>query len=115
MKRGRRTYDDQAFVASLRQQFAAKGALSERQVAAFSKALGKYKDQIENFEARCQELGIEVSNGKGPAGEETDVTCPKCGQSKMVKKIWRGRTFYGCGAYPKCKYSVNSLDKIEQA
>ncbi len=115
VKRGRRTYDDKAFVASLQKQFAAKGVLSDRQVAAFSNTLGKYKDQIENFEARCKELGIVVSNGKGgTANEETDVICPKCGKSKMVKKIWRGRTFYGCGAYPKCKYSVNSLDKIEK-
>jgi DNA topoisomerase-1 len=36
-----------------------------------------------------------------PAPEGT-APCPKCG-SPMVRKVWRGREFLGCSAYPKCK------------
>lgn len=105
VQRGRRTYDDKAFVASLQKQFAAKGTLSERQVAALARTLVTYKDQIENFKARCAELAPEAFNGKENSAEESDVLCPKCGKRKMVKKHWRRRTFYGCGAYPECKYT----------
>ncbi len=36
-----------------------------------------------------------------PAPEGT-APCEKCG-GPMVRKVWRGREFLGCGAYPKCK------------
>lgn len=38
---------------------------------------------------------------------ETDVTCPQCNQSKIVKrKTRRGKFFYACSGYPKCKYAL---------
>lgn len=37
----------------------------------------------------------------------TDVTCPKCKNTKLIKrKSRRGKVFYGCPAYPKCKYAI---------
>ncbi len=36
-----------------------------------------------------------------PAPEGTPP-CEKCG-SPMVRKVWKGREFLGCSAYPKCK------------
>ncbi len=36
-----------------------------------------------------------------PAAEGT-APCEKCG-GPMVRKVWRGREFLGCSAYPKCK------------
>ncbi|MBR4125322.1 MAG: type I DNA topoisomerase [Victivallales bacterium] len=42
-KRGRRTYDDKAFVDSLHDQFQRKGILSEKQVAALQKLLAHYE------------------------------------------------------------------------
>jgi DNA topoisomerase-1 len=36
-----------------------------------------------------------------PAPEGTPP-CEKCG-GPMVRKVWRGREFLGCSAYPKCK------------
>jgi DNA topoisomerase-1 len=36
-----------------------------------------------------------------PAPEGT-APCEKCG-GPMVRKVWKGREFLGCGAYPKCK------------
>ncbi|MBO4618985.1 MAG: type I DNA topoisomerase [Victivallales bacterium] len=42
-KRGRRTYDDKAFVDSLHDQFLRKGSLSDKQVAALQKLLAHYE------------------------------------------------------------------------
>ena len=40
----------------------------------------------------------------------TDVTCPKCSETKLIKrKSRRGKVFYGCPSYPKCKYAVWNL------
>ena len=44
-KRGKRTYDDKAFVDSLHDQFKRRGALSEKQVAALQKLLTHYEQQ----------------------------------------------------------------------
>ncbi len=36
--------------------------------------------------------------------ETTGVTCPKCGEGEMIqRKSKRGRVFYSCDRYPKCK------------
>ena len=36
--------------------------------------------------------------------ETTGVTCPKCGEGEMIqRKSKRGRVFYSCDQYPKCK------------
>ena len=36
--------------------------------------------------------------------ETTGVTCPKCGKGEMIqRKSKRGRVFYSCDQYPKCK------------
>ncbi|MDR0738788.1 MAG: type I DNA topoisomerase [Oscillospiraceae bacterium] len=32
------------------------------------------------------------------------VPCPKCNQDIILKKSKKGRTFYGCSAYPKCDF-----------
>ena len=33
------------------------------------------------------------------------VTCPKCGSDLIEKKTRKGRTFYGCMAYPACDFA----------
>lgn len=58
-KRGKRTFDDQAFVKSVADQFGRKGALSERQRAAMKKLLIRYRDQISNIEKRMADLGMK--------------------------------------------------------
>ena len=36
--------------------------------------------------------------------ESTGVNCPKCGEGEMIqRKAKRGRVFYSCDRYPKCK------------
>jgi DNA topoisomerase I len=37
--------------------------------------------------------------------KETDVVCPQCGKAKIVeRRSRRGKTFYGCAAYPDCDF-----------
>jgi len=34
------------------------------------------------------------------------VNCPRCGAPLTARRTKRGRTFYGCSAYPKCDYTL---------
>ena len=44
---------------------------------------------------------------------ETNITCPKCGQGQIVvKKTKKGRIFYGCNRWPDCDFA--SWKKPEQ-
>ena len=36
--------------------------------------------------------------------EKTDSKCPESGDDIVIKRTRRGRPFYGCGGYPKCKW-----------
>lgn len=49
-QRGKRTFDDQAFVASLRDQFERRRTLSPRQRAALRRMVLRYRQQIPDFE-----------------------------------------------------------------
>jgi DNA topoisomerase I len=106
-KKGRFTYDDKEFSISIRSQFAEKGSLSERQLAAAKKTLGKYKEQIPDFENKAKELNIVAET------KETGVNCPEC-DKPILKRQSRGRTFFGCSGFPKCKYLVNDLESVPQ-
>lgn len=35
----------------------------------------------------------------------TGVACPKCGAEVVARRTKRGRTFYGCSAYPACSFT----------
>ena len=44
----------------------------------------------------------------------TDVVCPQCGKGKLVARRARsgkGRSCYGCSAYPSCTFITNRLPK----
>lgn len=48
--------------------------------------------------------------------EDKDFICPKCG-GKLVKRVskrgnYAGKSFYGCGNYPKCKY-IRNIENCE--
>lgn len=105
VKKGRFTYDDKEFANSLKTQFADKGALSERQIAAAKKTAAKYKDQISDFATKAKVLGLV------PEVEETGVNCPECSKP-ILKRNSRGRVFFGCSGYPKCKFVTNDLESI---
>ena len=55
-KRGKKVYDDEAFVKSLSDQFARRHSLSVRQVAALKRVLAVYRDKIEGYEERLRNL-----------------------------------------------------------
>ena len=111
VKSGAKTYNDKAFAASLTRQFAERGSLSSKQVAAIGRLLAKYQDQVSDFEERREKLNLKIS-AADPRGEETDMTCPDCKSAKLVKKRSRGKTFYGCAAYPECRFTASSLKKL---
>lgn len=106
VKKGRFTYDDKAFAESLKTQFAEKGALSDRQLAAAKKTIGRYKEQIADFDSKAEKLGLS------PKLEDTGVKCPTCKEHNLVKRDSRGRTFFGCSGYPKCKFLTNDLESV---
>ncbi len=58
-KVGKRTYDDEDFVSSLRNQVTGGRALSVKQIQFLDRFINKYSDQIENFEEVSKELLLE--------------------------------------------------------
>lgn len=71
-KVGKRVYDDGKFVASLREQVEMGKRLSDRQVAFLDSLLGKYGDQIENFEA----IKAELKLGEQAKADADPTTAP---------------------------------------
>ena len=103
--KGKRTFDDREFVASLRNQYRLKGGLTERQIAALAKVLSNYAEQINDFAKEAQELGIVLKQAK-----QLDEKCPKCG-AVLVERMGRGKPFVGCSAFPKCRYIASGKKK----
>ena len=70
-KRGKKTYSDMAFVASVQEQFE-KGdkAVSMRQVEALVKMLGRYKDQIGDVHALVERAGLQALYRSAAAPKE---------------------------------------------
>ncbi len=74
----------------------------------------------------CPECGSDLVVRKGKYGEfiacsnyptckyvkkeEKEITslakCPKCGGDIIAKRTKKGKTFYGCGNFPKCNYAT---------
>ena len=61
VKRGKRTFDDKEFADSLSGQFARRKTLTPRQVAAMRKLLLSYREQIPDYAARAEKLGLPLS------------------------------------------------------
>ena len=57
-RRGRRVYNDEEFVVSLRDQYARRSSLSPRQVLALRRVCANYRNQIPNFEEVADRLGL---------------------------------------------------------
>ncbi len=47
--------------------------------------------------------------------EETEYPCPKDGGKVVVKRTRKGRTFFGCGNYPKCDFAVWKKEDLLKA
>jgi DNA topoisomerase-1 len=110
VQKGKKTYDDREFCESVTKQFTAKKSLSPRQINALRKMLQRYEGG--------GSAGVSAAKGGGtrparPAPVATGVKCPLC-KADLVERMSRRGKFYGCYAYPKCKFAVNSLDKVEK-
>jgi len=58
-KKGRKVYDDQAFVESLREQFERRHSLSPRQLVALRRVVVAYRAQIPDYERQAAALGLK--------------------------------------------------------
>ncbi|MBR1871511.1 MAG: hypothetical protein IJ802_06770 [Kiritimatiellae bacterium] len=58
LKRGRRVYDDKEFITSLGDQFARRNSLSPRQAQALRRVIYNYREQIPDFDANAERLGL---------------------------------------------------------
>ena len=63
-KRGKRTWDDAEFAESLQNQFQARKSLTPRQRNALKTMLGRYHDQIPQYEEKREALGLRDPNAK---------------------------------------------------
>lgn len=81
-------------------------------------------EDMEQFDVKCDKCGkpMVVKHGrygkflgcsgypdcKGTAPLPTGVSCPQesCDGVLVQRRTKRGRTFYGCTAYPKCEYAI---------
>ncbi len=99
------TFDDRKFADSLRDQFAKRQYLSPKQLDALLGILRNYQEQIPDLAARLAPFGVSAEK---PKPEVIDAKCPKCG-AQMLKRTARGRIFYGCSAFPKCRHTANTL------
>ena len=64
---GKRVYDDKSFYKSLTEQYARRQVLSDRQVSALKRIVRAYREQIPDYEAKKDALGLE-STGKEDKG-----------------------------------------------
>ena len=58
-KKGRKVYDDKAFVESLQEQFGRRHSLSPRQLVALRRVVVAYRAQIPDYDKRAVELGLK--------------------------------------------------------
>jgi DNA topoisomerase-1 len=101
---GPRSFDDQRFANSIKDQYLRRGSLSPRQVEAIKKLVVKYREQVPDFDAAAARLDLHA-----PAPvRKLDAKCPDCGEA-MVERRRGNRTFYGCSAYPKCRHTSSTL------
>ena len=46
--------------------------------------------------------------------EKVDAKCPDSGDDVIIRKTKRGRPFYGCSGYPKCKWMSWTKPQTEE-
>ena len=72
VKRGRRSFDDREFVASVSAQFGSRGTLTERQLSALDRIFLRYRDQIEGAAEIIEKYQVKAPARKGRrAAKET--------------------------------------------
>ena len=90
-RRGRRVYDDHAFVKSLQDQYARRSSLSPRQVAALRRILVNYREQIPDFDANAERLGLVnlpdmVKSGAAAADAKADARAERAVRRRRMSR-----------------------------
>lgn len=73
------------------------------------------KDYFKKYEDILQEAdkqnSLETVKNETKLPEEKKLVCPKCGAALVLRTAKRGQnagqTFYGCSAFPQCRYILN--------
>ena len=87
VRRGRRTYNDQEFVASLRDQYARRSSLSPRQVLALRRVCVNYKAQIPTFDEVADRLGLrDLPQHEKPGDAEKDAKAAARAERRTTRK-----------------------------
>ncbi len=80
--RGGNTWDDAAFAASLRSQFASRKTLTPRQINALKKMLAGYHEQIPDYSEKQHELGLLAPGAAARAGRKKGAGLSGSGRKK---------------------------------
>lgn len=94
----------------------------EKKLKVAEKELEKVKIKDEVTDEKCELCGRNMVVKRGRYGKflacpgfpeckntkpyviKIGVSCPKCGGDVVVRRSKKGRTFYGCSNFPKCKF-----------
>ena len=95
----------------------------EKKVAKVAEGAEKMKVKVEESDEKCEKCGKPMVIRYGRFGKflacsgfpeckntktlsaPTGLTCPNCGGNIVMKKTRRGRSFWGCENWPKCKFA----------
>ncbi|MCR4324268.1 MAG: type I DNA topoisomerase [Candidatus Curtissbacteria bacterium] len=95
----------------------------EKQVEKVAEKAEKMKVEVEETDEKCEKCGKPMVIRYGRFGKfmacsgfpeckntktlaaPTGMICPDDGGEVIIKKTRRGRTFWGCANYPKCKFA----------
>ena len=92
-RRGRRVYDDHAFVKSLQDQYARRSSLSPRQVSALRRVLYNYRAQIPEFDTVAERLGlVDPPDGGNVNDAEADAKADAKAEFRASRTMRRRRT-----------------------
>lgn len=111
--RGKRTFNDEEFVASLREQVESGKNLSTKQLGALRRLIGRYAGQIPDYAQKAERLGLPLKQASGEGISEPEAPCPYCG-SKLVRRKGRKGPFIGCSAFPRCRFTARSPEEVEE-
>ena len=79
-------------------------ALWEEQLQLMSEG----KEELQKFLGTQIEFVTHLVKQAGVGIHQNRLICPKCGTGYLIKRKGKFGYFYGCTAYPNCKYTKNA-------
>lgn len=104
IRKGKKTYDDKAFVASLRDQYERRRLLTTRQVLALKRIAAAYRDDIPDYAAKAKELAIpdpppkrerKAKDAAPDGGEAAEGTVENAAPAAKPRRAFRRRSTRG--------------------